>query len=295
MASNYNYNSKKSMICGNYTSTNGGTTAYINTDTIENIPITITSPEAVSIFGPGNNVIISTVVYSQNITNFSAVTYYKNAASGALNGGVYSGKINYWSLDNTALQSYKYNESSIIQAGTFTTVNGTKTITFPTVFNRAPCIVVCPTSTASFSGIISCALNFGATTSQFTVTSVYKDGNNNQDGGGYYSGSFNYIAVDNTAVINYLSNSKPIIQCGTVTVNGSTSKTFLEAFPTGTTVRVFCSPSWDSAAPMNLISYSISSVSITTFTITASSKDGRRGENGGGYYTGTFNFIAVGF
>jgi hypothetical protein len=301
MANNYNYKTKDSMKASNITTTPSFTydTSFVN------VPITIASlfdSNTTALPTLINDNIVSTCIYGQSDISFSSTTTFKNSYSGMTDGGLLNyGTVNYFSVDNLAFQQYKYQGSSVIQAGTFTisATNGSATVSFPNSFLNIPIVVVCPTGNLSSPQIICCSI-VSTTTTQFNTLSYYKDGRNNQDGGGvYYSnvggstypGTFNYIAVDSAAIIlAYKFGGGPIIKCGTfTTVSGTATVTGL-GFNNGT-VKVFCSPIGTTSYFM--ITCTITAVSTTQFSVCAFFKDGRGGQRGGDVYDGPFNYIAV--
>jgi hypothetical protein len=288
MASNYKYKSKNTIKSQFYNSSAGvGTCVY--DISFNNNPITIASPNIPT--GTGDAVIISTSIYSQTFDGFNTISYYKAATAGLLNGGLFNGKLNYFSLDNTAIQTYTFNNSSIIKAGSFTTTNGACAVSFtnPTFIN-IPHVVVSPTGLSSL--IISCVVN-NRTTTGFNALSLCKDGRNNEAGGGYYAGTFNYIAVDNVAISTYKSNTGPTIKSGIFNTDASGLCTISNLdFNTGS-VSVYCSPIDNTDT--KLITYNIRSVSTSSFSMSACYKDGNSGQNGGNVFDGSFNYIAVAF
>lgn len=289
MASNYKYKSKNTIKSQSYTSLTTGIGTCVYDVSFNNVPITITSPYITAV----SAVILSTSIYNQTVNGFNTITYYKAAASGFTNGGPFSGTLNYFSLDNDAIQTYTFNNSPIIQAGSFTTnAGGAYSASFNKTFNNIPHVVVSPTSTGLTSAIISCVVN-NRTTTGFDALSLFKDGRSGQSGGGYYSGTFNYIAVDNSAVSTYKSNAGPTITSGVFNTDTFGSCTISNlGFNTGT-VSVYCSPIDN--ANTNMISYNIRSVSTSSFSVSAYFKDGNSGQNGGGVFDGSFNYIAVAF
>lgn len=296
MANNYNYKTKDSMKSSNITTT----PSFTYDASFVNLPITIASLFDSSTTTTFNDNIVSTCIYGQSDISFSSITTYKNAEAGMTNGGLLTyGTVNYFSVDNVATQQYKYQGSVVMEAGMFTISanTGLATVPFSNSFLNPPIVVVCPTGNLSVPQIISCSI-VSATTAQFTALSLYKDGRNNQDGSGYYyninsqlPGTFNYIAVDDTAInLAYKISGGPIINCGTfTTVSGTATVTGL-GFSNGT-VKVFCSPTGNTTTTM--ITCTITGVSRTQFSVSAFYKDGRNGQNGGGVYNGSFNYIAV--
>lgn len=289
MTTNYKHINKDMIKCGDYITSNTGTLGLgdVSYNQTNNAPITIASP-----YYSANDFLVTTCIYDQTSSGFKSISTFKDN-DGNLGGPFNNGTIYYLSVDNEAIQNYKYNGKPIIQAGTFTTSsNGTITETFSNAFENAPIVVVCPNGTGY--AIITCRI-YQTTTTSFDVISYYKDGSNGENGGGVYSGgSFNYIAVDSTAIDKYKLNDNPIIKCGTFTTNTNgtitTATTPSLGFPTGANVRVFCSPRGNN---INLVTCNIVSVSPSTFTVLAVYKDGRNGENGGGTWDGNFNYIAV--
>jgi hypothetical protein len=90
---------------------------------------------------------------------------------------------------------------------------------------------------------------------------------------------------------NYTFNSLPIIQGGTATTTaGGVVVTFTKTFPTDS-VYVCSNPSTN--AGTSIVCVSFSSISKTGFTMHAYLKDGRSGQDGGGPYNGTMNWIAI--
>lgn len=304
MATNYNFKGSDTIKSNTITViANTGVLTSSYSAAFQNAPITI-----ISIKDTSSNVIIgSSCVYDASISGFTTITttkvadgdggiqYYQNATKYAV---ALSGNLYYFSIDNNAFSNYKYNGYKTIQSGTFTiTVNdGKATTNFGSTFQNTPIVVVCPTG--NVNDIISCIVT-STTASSFSVLSFFKDGANNQSGGGaYYSnswpGTFNYVAVDATASSTYKYNGAPIIKCGTFTIttsNGYTTVTGL-GFQSGN-VYVFCSPT---GSFTGMVSYIITEVSLTKFSVFATYKDSAGGGSGGGLYYGagsTFNYIAI--
>jgi hypothetical protein len=311
MTTKYKYINKDIMKCGNYTTSGtgrGDVTYFPSTDiSFNNVPITIASP-----FSTGN-VLVTTCIYNQNVSNFDSISYYKQGSNNSVSGGQFNnGTIFYFSIDDNAIQKYKYNGKPIIKAGTFeiTTSTGKKTHSFGDTFTNNPIIVVCPIG--EVPEIITCTV-ISTTTTDFSVVSYFKDGvNSGRRGGPYYTGNnlydifgnyiiavdntahFNYIAVDNSAMDSYYSNGNRTIKCGTFTTGADGKITGTApslGFPTGSTVRVFCSPTGETGTGM--VTCNIVSVSESTFTVLALLKDGRDNQDGGSVYAGNFNYIAV--
>lgn len=85
----------------------------------------------------------------------------------------------------------------------------------------------------------------------------------------------------------------PIIQSGSSTTdsNGANSVTFTTAYSSTPTVMAIAKTSASTSREMNIMM--IDSVSTTKFEVRGVRKDGRNGESGGGWYTGTYYWIAV--
>ena len=85
----------------------------------------------------------------------------------------------------------------------------------------------------------------------------------------------------------------PIIQSGSSTTNsiGANSVVFTTAYSSTPTVMAIARSSGNSAQQLNVIM--IHTVSTTGFSVRGVKKDGRNGENGGGWYTGIYYWIAV--
>jgi hypothetical protein len=295
MTANYNYKTKDCMKSDNYASSSAvnGVKTIAYAENFENVPITIASMTDANAITNTN--VVSTCIYSPLVSGFSAISYYKDATTGLAGGGpINYGLINYFSVDNTAILTYTYKNSPIIQSGTFTIPSpGTTqyTVTFANAFQNEPIVVVCPSGNVNeviTSYIVS------TTSSNFNVISLFKDGANNGDGGGYYYGNFNYIAVDNTAISTYTSNGGPIIKCGTFTTanngtyDGIGTVTGL-GFNTGS-VKVFFNPRGINTI---MISCCITSVSSTQFSVSSFWKDGSNGGKNGGAINASFNYIAI--
>jgi hypothetical protein len=288
MTTNYKYKSKDTMKALSSTTATTG----INTPTytaFENVPITIAASRALST----STSLVSTSITSQTTSGFNSVSYYKVATANTSAGGTFaSSEVNYFSIDNTAIQGYKNNGFPIIQAGGFTIPSTSDyTVSFNTTFQNNPIVVVCPTGDTTHH-IITATVK-STTTTSFVVTSYYKDGRSGRAGGGRYCkgslpGTFNYIAVDPVAVSKYKSSSGPTVKAGTVTPDVTISGL---GFASGKTVYVFCSPIGDTSHYM--ISCNVTSVSPDSFSIKGLAKDGRNNEDGGAGWTNTFNYIAI--
>jgi hypothetical protein len=283
------------MKCGRYTitATTGIYSATYSGTAFANSPLTL-----ISASGETLNLAVSTIVYNQTTAGFTTLSIGKDANAGQSGATRYyntttmPGVMMYASFDNTAINNYNFNNRPIIQGGTFTTnASGVATVSFTRTFTNAPVVCVCPTGT--FTNVVACSVN-SISTSQFSALAYQKDSRSGEKGGGLYAGTFNYIAIDNTAVINYRStNNRPIIQCGTFsTTSGSATITFTTAFPSGQ-VNVFTSPT--GATTNKMIYCTIRSNSLTSFTALSYFIDGNNGGAGGGVYSGAFNYIAINF
>jgi hypothetical protein len=94
----------------------------------------------------------------------------------------------------------------------------------------------------------------------------------------------------------YSYQSNPIIQCGTATLNanGDVTVTFPTAYTTPiTTSNIYITSNATGNQGTSVVSLSIHTITLTNFQIRGYYKDGRAGQNGGGPYTSSVNWIAV--
>jgi hypothetical protein len=198
---------------------------------------------------------------------------------------------------------YTYNGFPFIQCGTFTT-NGNSTarnVTFPTPFNAQffnVCVVA--TATGFTNYFMVTAYVFSITNTGFSVNATFKDGRNGQDGGGYWNGSFNYIAFAPTTGLGYTGYLFPYNNVEGYEIVSSSQfsspstagvKTFIGISCAAPNIFMVASPTGDNS--YFLVAYSLYAGATSTASLVGTFKDGRAGQDGGGYYQGNGNFIAI--
>lgn len=188
---------------------------------------------------------------------------------------------------------YRYNGFPIIQCGTFTTAPNpsvTKNIIFQEPF-RTSTVYVVANAIGNTDYFMVSPYIFNRSSTGFSVRATFKDGRNNQSGGGYYGGPFNYIAMSADFVYyNSVLNSVayPFIVANNTSSYGSIT------YPNslGSTSSFFTA-TIDADLALQIGAYSVYAESGTGCTTVATFKDATQGNNGGNYYTGGGNYIAI--
>tara|TARA_B100001059_G_scaffold236286_1_gene285966 strand:+ start:563 stop:1561 length:999 start_codon:yes stop_codon:yes gene_type:complete len=329
MSNNFTYNDKSIFITEyNVSMTDGSCNITFDPPFDSNITSDNIYVVATSFHTADSNIICFNVA---DITYDGCVIYGNYKEINGFAGDPYDGSFNYIAVTNLNFNNNNNNEYAlniptatgvaplfVCGSGTCTgTAQVFTTIDFPNTTN--------PYNNGGKISIIATARitdNYPTTTDMvaFTTTNVtndsfqiignLKDGRDNESGGGYYNGSFNYIAIPGDAYYNgqdfpiynyFLYDDSPIIQVGAglCQSDGTATIYYDISFNNLTTITTTVMALWDynPNSSTNMISFNILQQNYGSCNIIGYSKDGRGGSqySGGNPYNGHFNYISLGY